>query len=843
MGRIGLLIAAILCLLIPEGSIAQETVVKGKITDAESNDGLPFVNIYFKGTTIGVTSDFDGFYELHTSEPVDSISVSCMGYNPRTKPLKKRTNQIINFQLSSSVQQLQEIVILPGENPAFRILRKVDQYRAVNSPENLVAYQFENFTRVQVSIDNLSDKFKERKIFKPIANMFDSLQAMAGEEGKAILPIFVSENFSNYYYRRNPEARREDIIASKITGVGVDDHLWINQLMGSSFQVFNFYENWIPILGKNFISPIAKNGKSFYRYYLIDSVEIGGRTCYEMVIKPIRPLDLAFKGKMWIEDSTFALVQLDVEIGKEANLNWIEKVKVQQEFTPTSAGPWMATKTRALVDLVEVGSQPGFISKFYSSSEKIVVNDPKDAAFYQEGITVLEGAYEKDDEFWEENRHDTLTPSELNVYAMIDSVKNIPTIRSLVDIVELIVYGYQEVGGVDIGPYIFLYKFNEVEGHRFRLGFTTNEKFSHKLILKGYLAYGTGDLRYKYNAEAEYIFSRKPWTRGGIQHRDDIDQISVTDDFFSKNNLFKFTAGFNPFNRLNNSREYRIWGERVLFDGFNQIVMFHHRQFRPFFDFGYYPDQSDQNLVRSEFTTSTISLESRYSARERYVYTHLDRIRIPSGQRPPPVYTLKYTVGIKGLLGGDFAFHKIILNIEQTLPMGTLGKSVYSVTGGKVINILPYPLLQVHKGNETVVSNPDAFYLMNFFEFVSDNWVSVFYEHHFEGLFTNRVPLLKKLKVRTLVMGNMVYGQLNKRNNIQIDKLGFPLQVKDEFDNVISESFSTLESRPYIETGVGLENILNFIRLDAVWRITYTNKQYQDVYPRKIHPFGLKASF
>ena len=195
------------------------------------------------------------------------------------------------------------------------------------------------------------------------------------------------------------------------------------------------------------------------------------------------------------------------------------------------------------------------------------------------------------------------------------------------------------------------------------------------------------------------------------------------------------------------------------------------------------------------------------------------------------------------VFNSDFAFHKLVINVAQTLPMGTLGKSNYSVTSGKILNILPYPLLQIHKGNETVVSNPDAFYLMNFFEFVSDTWVSLFYEHHFEGLFTNRVPLLKKLKVRTLIMGNMVYGQLNKRNNIQIDKEGNPLQVMDEEENVISESFSTLESRPYIEAGVGLENILNFIRLDAVWRITYTNAQYRSVYPRKIHPFGLKASF
>ncbi len=820
--------------------LAQETIVRGKITDAETNDALPFVNIYFTGTTIGATSDFDGFFTLRTTSIVDSLSVSCLGYNQKTKAIKRGAKQTINFQLGTSVQNLKEIIIVAGENPAYRILRKVEQYRDVNNTGNLSSYQFENFTRIQISIDNLSDKFKQKKLFKPIANMFDSLQVVAGKDGKAILPIFVSETFSNYFYRKNPDAQKEDILASKITGVGVEDHIWINQLMGSSFQVFNFYENWIPILGKNFISPIAKTGKAYYKYYLVDSIEIKGKKCYELVVVPKRPLDLAFGGTIWIEDSSFAIKQLDLEIKKEANLNWIERVKVQQEFEQTKAGPWLPTKTRALIDLMEVANQPGFISKYYSSSKDIVVNAPKSSSFYKEGISVLEDAYNKDDQYWKEHRHDTLTSTELEVFGMIDSIKNLPTIRTLVDIVELVVYGYQPVGKVDIGPYIFLYKYNEVEGHRFRLGFTTNETFSHNLILKGYLAYGTKDLRYKYNMEAEYIFSRKPWTRAGIQHRDDIDQISVTDDFFSRKGLFEFTAGFTNFDRLNNSLEYRLWGERMLFDGFNQTIMFHHRKFTPYFPFGYYPDKAITSLVKSEFVTSSITLESRFSTRERYVYTHLNRIIISSLHRPPPVYTLKLTAGIKGLFNSDFAYEKAAFNISQTIPVGTFGKSNYSITAGKVFNILPYPLLQVHKGNETIVSNPESFYLMNFFEFVSDQWISLFYEHHFEGLFTNRIPLLKKLKVRTLVMGNMVYGTLEKENNKQIDGSGNP--ITDPETN-ISETFSTLESMPYVETGVGLENILNFIRLDAVWRLTYINEQYRTIYPKPIHEFGLKISF
>ena len=819
------------------------TVVTGKIIDAKSNDGLPFVNIYLKGTNAGTSSNFDGFFEISTSERVDSIIVSCLGYDTKAKAVQIGNKQTINFQLLSSVQQLSEIVIVPGENPALRILRKMEENKSKNNPKELTAYQFKNYNRIQISIDNMSDKFKNRKIFKPISNMFDSLKVIAGEEGDAILPVFVSETFSDYYYRSNPERSKEKIIASKLSGVGVDGHTWINQLMGSSFQIFNFYENWVSLFGKNFVSPLAKSGKLYYKYYLMDSTIINNRKCYELVVQPKREKDLAFWGTMWIEDSTYAVQQLDFEIKKSANLNWIEKVKIQQEFNRTEAGPWLANKTRTLIDFVEIGKQPGFISKSYTSSKETIVNKPEDLEFYEGGIHIEEDAYRKTAEFWEENRHDTLTSTEKDVFNMIDSVKNLPSVRTLVDVVELAVYGYQPLGKFDIGPYIFLYKFNKIEGHRFRIGFLTNETFSTNLILQGYLAYGVKDKRYKYNTQAEYILSRKPWTKIGIQHRDDIDQISITDDFFSKNNLFKFTAGFSPFDRLNNSFEYRIWAERMLFNGFNATLMLHNRKFTPYFDFGYFPDENDPSMIKSEFTTTEISIQARYAARERYVYTHLNRLSIQSTNKPPPIFSLRYAAGIKGMLNSDFSYHKLMFNVSQTLRMGTLGKAQYSITAGKVFNTLPYPLLQVHKGNETVVSDPDAFYLMNFFEFVSDQWASVFFEHHFEGLITNRIPLLKKLKMRTLLMANAVYGSLEEENNVQIDKNGNPLTLLDENDNPISESFSTLEKRPYVEVGGGIENILNFIRVDAVYRLSYIDEEYLSAYPRKVNNFGLKLSF
>ena len=273
----------------------QQLVITGKVTDANTGEGMPFVNVFFKGTTIGTNTDFEGFYTLKAVNPSDSLTVSYLGYFSRTKAINRAAKtQTIHFQLSPSAKQLAEVVIRPGENPAFRIMRQVMARKAVNDKRKLSAYEYEAYTKIEFDVNNISDKFKRKKILGPITAIFDSLTQIAGEDGKPVLPVFISESLSDYYYLKNPKKIKETIRATKVTGVGMQDGSLVSQLVGSTYQEYNFYQNWISMLDKDFVSPLADSWKIYYEYDLMDSLYMGNTWTYKINITPKRKQDLYF---------------------------------------------------------------------------------------------------------------------------------------------------------------------------------------------------------------------------------------------------------------------------------------------------------------------------------------------------------------------------------------------------------------------------------------------------------------------------------------------------------------------------------------------------------------------
>lgn len=797
-------------------SQGQETIVKGKVTDANTNEGVPFANVFFKGTTIGTTTDFEGYYTIKTTQYVDSLTVSFIGYETKSKFVKKGVSQIIDFQLKPTSFQMNEVVVRPGENPAHKILRKVWASKDKHNKESLDAYDYESYTKIEVAINNISEEFKNRKIMRPFKVIFDSLQVAAGEDGQMVLPAFASENLSRYYYLKNPERKKEYILGSKVNGVGIDDGTFVSQFVGASFQQYNFYDNWLNILDKNFVSPIADGGLGFYKYYLEDTVILEGRTCYEIRFEPKRVEDLAFHGKMWIDDSTYALKSITVEIGKKANLNFVERLKIQQDMAPLdSSEVWMPSKTRVLIDIAELTDKTfGMLGKFYVSNNDFVINKPKQLKFYDNDIERAPDYLDHEDNFWDENRHEKLSNIDKSIYKAIDSINNFPKLKTYIDIAEVIVQGYYEAGKIDIGPYILLYGNNIVEGNRFRFGFKTNEDFSKYWIIRGYLAYGTKDKVFKYNGQIERFISRKSWTKIGIQHRFDLVGLGVYDDFFATSTLFAASSQIGLVDRFNSLRLNRFWFESDLFKGFSQRIFLVTKDFRPKgrYVFSYYKDLNDEGPKEDDFQVTEVSLESRYAPKETYIIDDNDRFSLGTGKAP--ALTLRYTLGLKGILNGDFEYHKISLGIEQNIKMGPLGEGFYSVTGSKIFSKLPYPLLNILPGNETFIRSSSTYNLMNFFEFVTDETLEASYSQHFDGFLLNRIPLMKKLKWRMVAGAKAAWGNFSYRNS----------EIIPEENNMGEQvtKFRTLtNTMPYVEVSYGIENILKFIRIDAIHRLTY----------------------
>ena len=368
---------------------AQETIVQGKVIDANSGDAIPFVNVIFKGTSMGTTTDFDGNFLLKTTTPADSLQASYIGYKPKSRYVKKGIRQTINFQLIEETTNLEAVTVKAGENPAWEILRSVVKNKAKNDKRKLTAYEYDTYTKIEVDVDNISDKMRQNKIMKKISQVLDSVERIAGEDGKPVLPLFITESVSKLYYRDNPTLKKEHILKTKISGVGVEDGGIVTQLIGSSFQEYNFYQNWLNILSKDFVSPIADGWRIYYDYDLTDSLFIGNDYCYRLDFFPRSSQDLAFTGTVWITKKEFAIRQIDATVSKDANLNFVEKIKIQQELAATELGPWLPVKNRLLVDIGEVTKNSlGMLAKFYTSNKNFITNKPLEPSFYGQPIQV-----------------------------------------------------------------------------------------------------------------------------------------------------------------------------------------------------------------------------------------------------------------------------------------------------------------------------------------------------------------------------------------------------------------------------------------------------------------------
>lgn len=793
---------------------AQETIVQGKVTDAASGDPIPFANVVFKGTSIGATTDFDGNFLIKTQNPTDSVVASYIGYKSRSKVVKRGVQQTINFQLAEDVTNLQEVIIKAGENPAFEILRKVVRNKNNNDKRKLTAYEYDTYTKIEIDVDNLSEKFRERKMIKRITQVLDSVERIAGEDGKPILPLFITESVSKVYYRDNPSLKKEHILKTKISGVGVEDGTTVTQMIGSSFQEYNFYQNWLNILGKEFVSPIADGWRIYYDYDLTDSLYIGPDYCYRLDFFPRSPQDLAFTGTLWITKADFALKQIDATMGKQANLNFIDKIRIQQELAKTDLGAWVPVKNRVLIDVEQVGkSNPGMLAKFYTSNKNIVTNKPRDPGFYERSIELAEDARQEEDKNWDSLRHEPLTETERNVYKMIDTLRNIPIVKTYTDIIKVLVDGYYNLGKVEVGPYLSMVTWNNIEGWRVQGGFKTNYQFSKKWVFQGQLAYGFDDERVKYLASVQRILSRQRWTTLSIRARRDLGRLGVDDESLADNPIFLAATRWGFFRRGYYSDEYRIAFQREIFKGYSQKISVRHWTFEPTYEFGFFnPPVDVTSPVYDRFQASEVSIESRYARDEVFLQDDNDRISL--GANKWPVLTLKYTHGFSGVLGSDFEYDKLRFNMTKRIKTGPLGVGYVTLSGEYVFSPVPYPLLTLHLGNQSVIYSPITYNLMNFGEFVSDRYAAIQYRQYLEGFLLNRIPLLNKLKWRLLATSNVIVGGMRPSNRNLISQFspsGVEALPAGYFRN----------SKPYIELGYGVENIFKFLRVDFIHRVSY----------------------
>lgn len=794
---------------------AQNTVVKGKVFDAETKEPLPFVNFLLKGTKVATTSDFDGNYFLSSPSSTDTLLVSYIGYKPVKKAIKRGQEQTINILLESNTINIEEVVINPGENPAHKLLRKVIANKYRNDRERATAYQYEVYNKIEFDLNNISKEMIESRALKKVKFIFDNIDSSDIEQ-KPYLPLFMTESLSEYYYRRNPKFKKEVIKGSKVAGL---QDASVSQFMGEMYQQVNIYDNNILVFGKTFISPISDNGLFYYRYYIIDSTFIDGHKCYQVQFKPKRKQELTFKGNMWIADSLFAVKRLEMSIADDANINYVNALNVIQEYVPVDS-TWMLSKDRLVIDFKMMEKKTGFYGRKTTSYRNHIINQPKDENFYSrtENIIVEDGAYKKTEEYWNDVRHDTLSANERKIYKMVDTIQSLPVYKTWIDIITIFATGYKVHGDFEYGPYYNTLSFNRIEGPRIRLGGRTSNAFSTWYELNGYVAYGVKDEKFKYRLGFKTYITKKPRQIVGITYKNDYEILGQSQNAFTQDNIMASLFRRNPLNNLTSVQEIKPHYELEYFTGFNTKLFFIHRTMTPLGGFTYnYSDSEGKTQYQKNIVTSEVKLLTRLAYDEKYIESTFSRASMGTKY---PILSIEFTAGIKDFFQSHYNYQRVSINIEDRIRINPFGYTDYILEGGKIFGHVPYPLMVLHGGNETYVYDPYAFNMMNYYEFASDRYFTIAAFHHFEGFFLNKIPLLRKLKWREVVTAKYLVGSVFEKNR---NVLEFP------------STLNALRRGPYYEVSAGVENIFRIFRVDALWRLSYLDNP-------NIAKFGIRAS-
>ena len=822
----------LLAVLLGPKAMAQQLSITGQVVEAVSGEPVPFASVFVKQSGVGVTADMDGKFALGLTGHPDSISVSALGFATQSKVLSAGPTQRVLFRMKKGggVALAEVVVRPPGENPAFRILRQVQAHRAANDRAALSAAEYNSYSRTEVSLADLPKSMANRKVVKDIRALAVRQGAAAAADPDAPLPLFAAEVSSRVYQKFGPLRRREDIEHKQMRGAGPREGSVLSQMLGSNFQNFDFYPNWQNILGKDFISPLADGGRLTYDYDLQDSVFIGKDWCYKLAVVPKRAHDLAFTGTVWVTAESYALRRIDVVASEKANINFVSDLHIYQDLTPPGQGPGLPVRTRLVVGIRPSQSQAAMRVRFTTVNSDFVRNQPHtETGFYDKPIvsTVMEPGSDTQTKgllsgmlpsgttegYFDKNRPDTLSLSEQQTFAVLDSARSLPSVRSTLDWIDLFVNGYKHAGPLELGPIINSFAFNNFEGARFRFGFRTTPAISRNFVVQPYVAYGTKDGRFKYGIKGSYIAERQHWLVLSAEFKHDVEQAALLDnDFLPDNNLFVAASRWGRFTEgrpvLRNLSTFSI--QRDLFHGFTQTVMLREQNIKILNDYVY--RREPESDITPHLTLSELVVESRYAPDENLVQAENRRKAI--GLRKWPVFTFRYILGMRDFFTGSRdIYQKFNLTVNQSLSLGHLGRLGYRAEGSYTPDYLPALFLKIPLGNQTPFYNANAFNLMNYFEFVTDRSVSLRLDQHFEGAILNMVPGVRSLNWRLVATANVLYGDLSTANRQQpTDAQGNP-----------QRPVPALGKLPYVEVGYGIENIFRFIRVDFIHRATYRN--------------------
>jgi hypothetical protein len=832
-----------------EAQIAGPTVVKGRVLDAVTHQPLAFVAVVFIKTNTGTNTDSNGKFLLTGKKFSNKIEISCVGYETAEFPILTGQTQTIDVFLKPQTKQLNEVVIKPKksryrnkDNPAVALINQVISHKSKNDKEQYRNYSYEKYEKIMFALSNLTEEFKNRRFLKKFKFIFNNVDSTK-IPGKEILPLYLKETLSDFHYRKSPKTTREVIKANKmVTFEGYLNNQGMTEYLKYMYQDIDIYKNDITFLTNTFLSPIASSAPSFYRFFIMDTLMVEDIRCYKMLFAPRNKTDMLFQGFLFITtDSSYAVKKIEISVPSEINLNWAKEVKIVQNFSKIENDGWVLSHDMVGIDFGLTKDRLGIYGERSVSYRNIQMNHPvSDTVFKQDELVELDSASHRNGYYWNQHRHDVLTKSESGTYAMIDSIKRLPVFKNMMNIALLLFAGYRDLGNFEFGPVNTFYSYNPIEGYRIRFGGRTTDKFSKRINLESYLAYGFTDQKPKYYLGTTFSLTKRsifefPVKSIRISYQDETKIPGQELQFVQEDNfLLSFKRGVN--NKILYNKTFRLEHLNEFKNHFSFDIAYQFLQQRPAGDLYFNRVDYLQHTNNPAFINiSELSLTLRYAPNEHFYQGK--QYRIPMANKYP-VTQLQLTYGAK-FLRNDYDYLNVKLSVSKRFYLSVLGYTDVTWEAGKIFGKVPYPLLFIHRANQTYSYQIASYNLMNFLEFVSDEYTSLNIDHCFNGFFFNKIPLIKKLKWRECIAAKVLFGRLTTLNNPNDNADLFRLPV--EPSKMPGEHSGTpttfhLDEGPYVEVSAGIANILKLFRVEFVKRLTYLDHP-------SVSNFGIRVRF
>ncbi len=794
---------------------AQSTKVKGRVVDAATGEGIPFAGIYFKNSTVGVTADLDGYFALETRiDTLTRLSASILGYEEQVKTISPRSFNDVRFRLTQSVNELNASVVKPDDRYVRSILRKVNDAKEKNDPERRPQYDCDIYSKNELDLVNPDNTIVKGLLPDDFMFVYDYIDTSI-ISGQPYLPVMIAEATSRFYHSGNPSRKKEVIKASRISGI--DEQRTMAQFTGSMYIKPNFYSNFINIFEVEIPSPLSSSGNTYYNYYLVDSLDIAGRKTYKIRFHPSKWVSSpTFDGEMSIDATDFALKDIHARLKKGGNVNWVKDLAIDVVNQHIPDEGWFYGQEKICIDFSVVLRDSTRMISFLASRQidysdpSFKVNDLVDLLDGKAPVLMKRDVLNNDEAYWKEVRPYPLTEKEQGIYNMVDSIKQVPLYKSVEKLANMLATGFYEFKYLGIGPYSSIYSFNALEDQRVQFGLKTTKEFSRTFRVMGYMAYGFGDRRLKGGGVFEFMFNNQPTRKVSISYKHDVVRLGAGSFGFGNGDLMSSVLAMKDGQKLSMINDYSISYDHEWTQDVNMTFAIESRRI---FSNEYVPmirtdgswyNSVGYNQAHFKIRLSKDQIVTRGVFEKQYFYTAY------------PVVVFDVAASMKGIGKNEYTFFRPKVSIDFTWLVPPFGASEINLRAGTIVGTVPYPMLEIHEGNGTYALHTQRFACMNYYEFASDSWATLFWEHNFKGFFLGKIPLVRNMNLREIAVLRAAYGTVRKENN------GNPGDPDFGSGMLFPAGMKTLET-PYVEMGFGISNIFRMVRVDFIWRLTHRN--------------------